>query len=80
MLVRLSTKGQLIIPKPIRAALDLAPGTRLELHIVGRTIVLEPVEGTPPLDALYGRHDDVDLLGDLEAEHKRELANEQPGP
>ena len=76
MLVRLSSKGQLIIPKSVRGSLRLGPGSRFHLEIVGQTIVLEPIRSDSPIDALYGRYREHDLLGDLEAEHVSEIQNE----
>jgi AbrB family looped-hinge helix DNA binding protein len=73
MLVRISSKGQLVIPKAIRRALGLRPGTELHIELVGRKIVLEPVEPLSPIDALYGRYPDADFLTDLEIEHRQEL-------
>jgi AbrB family looped-hinge helix DNA binding protein len=39
--IRLSSKGQIVIPKDVRDALHLAPGTSLRLSQVGRRIVIE---------------------------------------
>lgn len=77
MLVKLSSKGQLVIPKPIRRALGLRPGMELHIELVGRKIVLEPVEPLSPIDALYGRYPDADFLTDLEMEHRQELQDEE---
>jgi hypothetical protein len=43
----------------------------------GRKIVLEPAESLSPIDALYGKYDDVDFLADLEREHRQELSRDQ---
>jgi antitoxin PrlF len=37
----LGKQGRLVIPADIRAALGLAPGDRLHLHLVGQHLVLE---------------------------------------
>jgi AbrB family looped-hinge helix DNA binding protein len=37
----LGQQGRLVIPAEIRAALGLAPGDRLHLHLVGSRVVLE---------------------------------------
>ncbi|MGH3459469.1 AbrB/MazE/SpoVT family DNA-binding domain-containing protein [Aeromicrobium sp.] len=37
----LGQQGRLVIPAEIRAALGLAPGDRLHLHLVGHRVVLE---------------------------------------
>jgi AbrB family looped-hinge helix DNA binding protein len=77
MLVRLSSKGQLVIPGAVRRALRLAPGTELSLEVVDKKIVLAPVDTASPIDALYGRFTGHDLLGDLEREHKEEIERER---
>ena len=75
MVVKLSSKGQLVIPKAIRKALALKAGTRFEVHLEQGRIILEPVE-TSAVDALYGKYSDVNLLADLETEHQREVTRE----
>ena len=77
ILVRLSSKGQLVIPGSVRRALKLSPGAGFRLEIVERKIILDPIEATSPIDALYGRFAGRDLLGDLEQEHRREIEHEQ---
>jgi antitoxin PrlF len=37
----LGQQGRLVIPAEVRAALELAPGDRLHLHVVGPRLVLE---------------------------------------
>lgn len=37
----LGQQGRLVIPAEIRAALGLAPGDRLHVHLVGQRVVLE---------------------------------------
>jgi antitoxin PrlF len=37
----LGKQGRLVIPADVRAALGLAPGDRLHLHLTGRRLVLE---------------------------------------
>lgn len=76
MLVRLSTKGQLVIPKKVRDALGLEPGARLSLTVEGGRLVLEPLQRSPA-EALYGRAAGADLLGALEAEHREEVERDR---
>jgi len=75
MLARLSSKGQLVIPKAVRQALGLRAGTQFRVRPDGGKIVLEPV-ATSPIAALYGRYQDADFLADLEAEHQQEMSDE----
>lgn len=37
----LGQQGRLVIPAEIRAALGLAPGDRMHLHLIGKRVVLE---------------------------------------
>jgi AbrB family looped-hinge helix DNA binding protein len=41
--VTVSTKGQLVIPAKIRAALQIKPGTRFAVHREQNQIILRPV-------------------------------------
>jgi AbrB family looped-hinge helix DNA binding protein len=76
MLVKLSSKGQLVIPKDIRTKLRLTSETRFHMHTTAEgTIILEPVHLTT-LEALYGKYAHIDLITDLEAEHHAEVENE----
>lgn len=77
--IKLSAKGQLVIPKSIRNALGLHPGTQLQIQLVEQKIILEPLDVQSPIDALYGKFAGSDLLAELEAEHRQELNNEQSG-
>lgn len=74
-LVKLSSKGQLVLPKGIREALGLGPGTILKITCRDQKILLEPIT-TSIIDRLYGKFADTELLTDLEAEHRREMRRE----
>ncbi|HXP59503.1 MAG TPA: AbrB/MazE/SpoVT family DNA-binding domain-containing protein [Dongiaceae bacterium] len=41
--------GRVVIPKPLRDELDLAPGDTLELETAGESITLRPARGRVPL-------------------------------
>jgi AbrB family looped-hinge helix DNA binding protein len=75
-LVRLSSKGQLVIPKSLRQELGLEPGDQFHLEIEEDRLVLEPVTRSV-VDQLYACLADSDLLGDLEREHRQELERER---
>ena len=72
MVVKLSSKGQLVIPKVMRQALNLHAGAEFDVRITEGSIVLDPIV-VSPLDALYGKYADCDLLADLEIEHRGEV-------
>ena len=77
MTVTLSTKGQLVIPKPIRDALGLRAGTRFDIRLTDEgTLILDPILDSP-IDALYGKYAGADFLTDLETEHQQEIASEE---
>jgi AbrB family looped-hinge helix DNA binding protein len=76
VLTRLSSKGQLIIPKAIRQALKLQPGTEFQITLSEGKILLEPVAPLP-IEALHGKYADSDFLADLETEHQQEIEHDQ---
>jgi AbrB family looped-hinge helix DNA binding protein len=76
MTVKLSSKGQLVIPQPIREAMGLRPGMTFEITQQENKIVLQPVDYVSPIDTLYGKYAELGLLAALEAEHERELAGD----
>lgn len=75
MLARLSSRGQLVIPKAIRQALGLRRGARFHVRLDEGKIILEPMT-TSPVEALYGKYPNADFLTELEEEHVRELQDE----
>jgi AbrB family looped-hinge helix DNA binding protein len=46
--------GRIVIPKPLREELQLAPGDTLEMESTGEQITLRPVRGTAPLTKEHG--------------------------
>jgi AbrB family looped-hinge helix DNA binding protein len=75
MLARLSSKGQIVIPKEVRESLGLEMGTEFHVQIEAGRIVLQPI-GPSVVDKLYGMFADLDLLSELENEHRQELRDE----
>lgn len=72
MTSRLSTKGQLIIPKEIRDRHGWSAGTELEIEDRGECVVVRPVDVVPEttLDELFGctgYEGPRRSLGDMEA-------------
>lgn len=77
MVVKLSSKGQLVIPKAIRLSLRLRAGDGLRVSRVGRRIILEPVPDPGLIDRLTGRFREADLVASLEADHAREVKRDR---
>jgi len=75
MLARLSSKGQIVIPKEVREYLGLERGTEFHVQVEAGRIVLQPI-GPPVAHKLYGMLADLDLLDQLENEHRQELRDE----
>lgn len=75
MLLRLSSKGQLVIPKTIRESLRLRSGDQFQVRIIDGRIVLEPV-AKGLVQKLHGKYAGHDLLKALEEEHRQEISNE----
>jgi AbrB family looped-hinge helix DNA binding protein len=73
---RLTSKGQVVIPKPVREQLRWASGTRLAVEILGDgSVRLTPVAAEDSIDALFGCLQDLpeDPVAALEAEHRAEI-------
>ncbi len=52
-IVKTLAKGQVVIPKEIRQALGIAPGTKLHVRVEGKEVVLFPLPADP-IRALRG--------------------------
>ena len=76
MVVRLSTKGQLVIPKSVRQALGLRQGTQFHVRLDEGKIILEPIRSLS-LDILHGKYADADFLAELKAEHEQEIGDDE---
>lgn len=50
---RISSKGQLVLPKAVRDAYGLGPGSEVDIESVGETIVLRPRVRKPPTGRVY---------------------------
>lgn len=76
MLLRLSSKGQLVLPKALREQLRLKNGDQFQARIVDGNIVLEPVN-KDAIQRLHGILAGTEVLKDLEAEHRREVEHDR---
>jgi AbrB family looped-hinge helix DNA binding protein len=79
-----STKGQLVIPAPIREALGIEPGTRIAIRREGSRVILDPetmaaklrlIDDMHGSTAGHGSGTDL-LLEERRHERERELAEE----
>lgn len=73
---RLTSKGQVVIPKSVREQLRWASGAELAIEVVGEDAVrLTLLAAQDPIDSLYGCLKDLprDPLAELEAEHQAEI-------
>lgn len=76
MVLRLSSKGQVVLPKPVRDRLRLKNGDQFHVHVVDGKIILEPVRGDV-IQNLHGKFSGSTLVKELEEEHRREVENDE---
>jgi len=50
----LDKAGRIVLPKPVRDELQLAPGDVLEIESTGEEITLRPLRGSAPLRKKHG--------------------------
>jgi len=72
---KISSKGQVVVPKEVRAKLKIKPGTFFHVQVEKNTILLTPMKKRP-IERLYGRFAGEKVLDELEREHAREIENE----
>jgi AbrB family looped-hinge helix DNA binding protein len=73
---RLTTKGQVVIPKAVQSAVGWRSGTRLRIEAEGDVVTLRPVNASAAegwLADVAGCVKRGDPVGDLEAEHREEV-------
>jgi AbrB family looped-hinge helix DNA binding protein len=75
MTYRVGAKGQVVIPKPLRVALNLEPGDEVLFWQDGDHVSLRPARLDRPLRGRFA-DSDVDLVAELEAEHLRDRERE----
>ena len=72
---KISSKGQIVVPKEVREKLKIRPGTFFNVYLEKDNIVLTPMKATP-IEKLYGRFAGEKILDELEREHANEIAQE----
>jgi AbrB family looped-hinge helix DNA binding protein len=73
---RVTSKGQVVIPKPVREQLRWVSGTQIAVEIMGDGAVrLTPLAAEDSIDILFGCLQDLpgDPVAALEAEHRAEI-------
>ena len=75
---RVSSKGQIAIPKTVRERLNLKPGTELSIDVEGEALVIKRlVRNFPDWRSMQGMVSEGEgLTQALEAEHRDELARD----
>ena len=71
MLIRLSSKGRLVIPKKIRESLRLQNTNQYRVRVTDGKIILEPLS-KDIVHHLHGKYAGHNLLTPLEDEHRHE--------
>lgn len=79
---RVSQRGQVVIPKPIRDRLGIERGQLLDVQVAEGVILMRPQKGVafrPPGDwrGWGGVLKDSAALQDLEVEHRREVERDR---
>lgn len=59
MRVKVSSKGQVVIPKDVREKLGIKPGTVLNVRVERNRIVLEPTLEPPDVFVEFGRSENI---------------------
>lgn len=72
---KISSKGQLVVPKEIREKLKIKSGTYFEVRLDKKNIVLIPMK-KKPIDRLFGKFSGEKILDEIENEHADEIARE----
>lgn len=75
MAIRLSSKGQIVLPKRIRTQLNLKKGDQFTVKVINHTIVLEPTADNI-VARLRGKYAGHDFITDLEEEHRQEVEHD----
>lgn len=71
-MVKISSKGQIVIPKEIREKLGIAPGKRLLLQLVGEHAEILPLPDDPVKSIRGMLKTDVSLAEELLRERRKD--------
>ena len=69
---KVSSRGQVVIPKEIRERLGLKPGTILNVSIEGKRIILEPALEPPEIFVELGEKSE-EILRELKRESEERI-------
>ena len=72
MKTKVSSKGQVVIPKEVRDRLGIKPGTILDVKVEGRRIVLEPALEPPDIFVELGEKSE-EILRELKVESEERI-------
>lgn len=69
---KVSIKGQIVIPGPLRKKFRLEPGTQVDVYEYGNVICIAP-RAADPIDAAWGiLPPEPSLTDELQQDHQRE--------
>jgi len=77
VLVRVSQKGYILIPKKLRERYGVKPGGKVQLVEDAERLIIKPVPDDPIEAACGFLEGDFSLTQDLLREHQKELENEK---
>ncbi len=72
MKTKITSKGQVVIPKDIREKLGLNPGTILNVKVEGKKIILEPASEPPEIFVELGERSE-EILKELREESEERI-------
>jgi AbrB family looped-hinge helix DNA binding protein len=78
--VRVSAKGQVVIPKRVREELGIREGDACQVEVREGAVVLRPLRGAAHWRRWRGALAGMGALGKHLAEHRREVESEGGGP
>jgi len=74
---KLSSRGQIVIPKELRDKLGLEQGDELQIYYEKNRLVLKPDKSRQAMEKLEGKLAGEDLVEELEQEHQSEIKRDE---